>query len=184
MDRLRPQGDYISKEQFYKEAHISKRKAAELINSGIIPAIDTHRQTRRYWIAREDVDTYLQERILHPEKYGNAHKQKMPCEGVLVEYSRQKAAMMRKRIQEIWTDQPDMLSVKAVSKLLGYDRRTISLWVHEWKVRSIATQNGRLYSKADVIKAIASKRVQKMKFKSKEHVALIRRVINDEAFNN
>lgn len=155
-----------------------------MINSGMIPAIDTHRQTRRYWIAREAVDTYLQERILCPEKYGNTRKQKVPCEGVLADYSRQNAAVMRRRIQEIWEDQPDMLSVKAVSKLLGYDRSIISLWVQEWEVRSIATQNVRLYSKADIIKVIVSKRVQKMKFKSEEHIALIRRVINDEAFNN
>lgn len=42
MDRLKPQGDYISKEQFCKQAHVSKRKAVELMQNGTVPAIDTY----------------------------------------------------------------------------------------------------------------------------------------------
>ena len=60
---------YLSKEQFYKECHISKATALWLIQSGLIPAIDTKKKTKRYLIAREDVEIFKHERERNPSKY-------------------------------------------------------------------------------------------------------------------
>ena len=84
MDRLKPQGDYISKEQFCKQAHVSKRKAVELMQNGTVPAIDTHRKTRRYWIAQEDVDRYILNKTKRQLAAESSHLNKVRCEGLFL----------------------------------------------------------------------------------------------------
>lgn len=50
----------ISLEQLYKMLHISKRKAAWMLNNGIIPCRIRPTATHRYIIRLEDVEIYLQ----------------------------------------------------------------------------------------------------------------------------
>ena len=52
----------ISLEQLYKMLHISKRKAAWMLNNGIIPCRIRPTKTHRYIILREDVEVYLQKK--------------------------------------------------------------------------------------------------------------------------
>ena len=52
----------ISLEQLYKMLHISKRKAAWMLNNGIIPCQIRPTKTHRYIILREDVEAYLQKK--------------------------------------------------------------------------------------------------------------------------
>ena len=50
----------ISLEQLYKMLHVSKRKAAWMLNNGIIPCRIRPTATHRYIIRLEDVEIYLQ----------------------------------------------------------------------------------------------------------------------------
>lgn len=59
----------LSKEQFYKIAHISKATARYLLQSGKVPCKDTGKKTRCYLIQIEDVIFYLQDCQAHPDKY-------------------------------------------------------------------------------------------------------------------
>ena len=52
----------ISLEQLYKMLHISKRKAAWMLNNGIIPCRIRPTKTHRYAIRLEDVEAYLQKK--------------------------------------------------------------------------------------------------------------------------
>ena len=52
----------MSLEQLYKMLHISKRKAAWMLNNGIIPCQIRPTKTHRYIILREDVEAYLQKK--------------------------------------------------------------------------------------------------------------------------
>lgn len=61
--------EYVSKEQFYKIAHISKSTALYLIQSGKIPCTSNGKQTRCYKILTEDILNYLVDRQLHPQDY-------------------------------------------------------------------------------------------------------------------
>lgn len=173
MDRLKPQGDYISKEQFCKQAHISKRKAVELMQNGTVPAIDTHRKTRRYWIAQEDVDRYILSKTKRQFAAERSRPNKVRCEGALSEYNRRDAANLRKSISFAWMKQPDLLSIRRISELLGYNRQTISVWIAKWELPVIQTQKGRMYPKKAVIQAITSREFHEKKYKSWEHVKLL-----------
>ena len=61
--------DSMTKDQFYRIAHISKRHAKYLLDSGLVPCINTGKKTRKYHIATHDVITYLCDREDNPEKY-------------------------------------------------------------------------------------------------------------------
>lgn len=61
--------EIITKEQFYKIAHISKATALYLLTSGKVPCVDSGKKTRKYKIRLDDVIAYLVDRDLHPEKY-------------------------------------------------------------------------------------------------------------------
>ena len=52
----------MSLEQLYKMLHVSKRKAAWMLNNGIIPCQIRPAKTHRYIILREDVEAYLQKK--------------------------------------------------------------------------------------------------------------------------
>ena len=60
----------ISKDQFYRIAHISKATALHLLQNGLVPCKDSGKKTRRYTIRTDDVITYLIDREIQPEKYG------------------------------------------------------------------------------------------------------------------
>ena len=47
--------DSMTKDQFYRIAHISKRHAKYLLDSGLVPCHDSGKKTRRYTIQTRDV---------------------------------------------------------------------------------------------------------------------------------
>lgn len=59
----------ISKDQFYRIAHISKATALHLLQNGLVPCKDSGKKTRRYTIRTDDVIFYMIDRELHPEVY-------------------------------------------------------------------------------------------------------------------
>ena len=59
----------ITKDQFYRICHISKRHAKYLLDSGLVKCVDSGKKTRKYKIEIKDVLAYLIDRELDPEKY-------------------------------------------------------------------------------------------------------------------
>ena len=54
--------EYITKEQMYRICHISKKTCLFLLQSGLVPNIDSGRKTRCYKIKTTDVLQYLRDR--------------------------------------------------------------------------------------------------------------------------
>ena len=87
--RFNANGEYVSKEQFCKICHLKKSKARQLLQSGLVPCIDTGIPTARYQIALKDVIKYLQDREIDPERFGYRrnitifYKGIMPSEKIL-----------------------------------------------------------------------------------------------------
>ena len=57
----------MTKDQFYRVARINKQHAKYLLDSGLVPCINTGKKTRKYHIATHDVITYLCDREDNPE---------------------------------------------------------------------------------------------------------------------
>ena len=61
--------EYISKEQMYQICHISKKLVLFLLESGLVPNIDSGKKTFRFKIKTSDVIQYLKDRDDYPELY-------------------------------------------------------------------------------------------------------------------
>ena len=61
--------DEVSKEQLWKICHISKKTARYLLQTGLIPCVQSGKKTRNYTIKMKDIIYYLKHREIYPEKY-------------------------------------------------------------------------------------------------------------------
>lgn len=61
--------EYVTKEQFYKIAHISKRTAQYLLQSKKVPCVESDKKTKKYKIKVTDIVTYLIDREICPGYY-------------------------------------------------------------------------------------------------------------------
>ena len=58
--------DVITKDQFYRICHISKKTASYLLDNGLVPCTNSGKQTRKYKIHIDDVITFLDARENNP----------------------------------------------------------------------------------------------------------------------
>lgn len=167
------QEEYLSKEQFCKECHISKATALYLIESKLVPAINTQRQTNRYLIARSDMLWYLRERELNPARY---RYEKSGGRELVKEYTPNRAARLRKIILQEWADVPDVLRLEEVSALLGYTKKEVRAWRKGLGLKSLIVSHTLYFPKKYLIEFVASPEFHSLYPKSPEHMALLRRV--------
>lgn len=57
---------YMTKDQMYRICHISKKTCLFLLESGLVPCLDSGKKTRRFKIKTTDVIHYLEDRDIHP----------------------------------------------------------------------------------------------------------------------
>lgn len=128
--------DTMTKEQFYKAAHISKATALFLLQSGLVACKDSGKQTRRYTIKTNDVIAYLQDRILYPQKYAAPDgwyvgrsgygKRKSPGEfSMLTTLTEAQCEKLKAYFMSEMSDLDDVLSVAQLADFLGYAPATV-----------------------------------------------------------
>ena len=140
-------GENISLEQIYKMLHISKRKAAWMLQNGIIPCEIRNTPTHKYSVRKEDVLAYMakserEKRKEIPVGIFNAKKTNNPrrtesqgsdCGGYFDDTNYKLRGKERARFKEMLEDLlsavPDTLTVDEVAVLTGYHRRTILRYV-------------------------------------------------------
>lgn len=164
---------YLSKEQFYKECHIAKRTALWLIQSGLVPAIDTGRRTCRYLIARGDVETYLLERELHPAEY---HYIKSAAEAPRTVCPAPRGKGGQASLERLWANELDLLTLEKVTSLLGYPSRRIMAWTRTKELKSLTVAHKLRFPKKYLIEFVLSPTMGVISPKSTEHLELLRRI--------
>ena len=139
----------ISLEQLYKMLHISKRKAAWMLNNGIIPCQIRPTKTHRYIILREDVEAYLQKKRAERRKeipvgifnakptkqtvvINNHHPMDtvnvMDCYITIADECRDAFRdHVEKRLQYF----PDALTADKAGEIMGYARNTIIAYIQQ-----------------------------------------------------
>ena len=119
----------LTKEQFYKLCHISKRTAMYLLRTGKIPCQYSGKQTRCYKIRKADVMQYMEKRELFPELYTvSKHWYDKRYEIREAALPSEVHAQMRTFYAALLSEQPDMLTVKQVETITGYNRSSITRW--------------------------------------------------------
>lgn len=165
--------EYLSKEQFCKECHISKATALYLIQSRLIPTINTGKKTKRYLIARSDMLAYLKARELNPTlyKYQKSYSKKR-----IKAYSCNRAAQLRRFITQEWGDVPDVLQLEEVSALLGYPKNIVRSWRKEFGLKSLTVSHTLYFPKKSLVKFVIGPDFHGFNPKSAKHLEILRMV--------
>lgn len=136
LDELANYGNTLTKEQLRIVCHISKRKATYLLQSGLIPCINTGKKTHTYIVAKSAVAFYLRDREENPQKYHF-------CSSETTNKNRSKTAVRlagpiridEKRMRAYYKDKlsafPDVLTTTQVKLLTGYGENTVRAWIEK-----------------------------------------------------
>ena len=184
-------GEIISLEQLYKMLHISKRKAAWMLQNGIIPCEIRNTPTHKYSIRKEDVLAYMaksdrEKRKEIPVGIFNAKKTNNPrrtesldsdCGGYFDDTTYKLRGKERARFKEMFEDLlsavPDTLTVDEVAELTGYHRRTILRYVQRKYIYAVNMMGKYYISKQSIINYLATDKAFKNTQKTPWHIAVI-----------
>lgn len=133
--------EYITKDQMYRICHISKKTCLFLLESGLVPNIDSGKKTRRFKIKTEDVIDCLKSRDDYPELYkapdgyyiGNGGKQKAPSFDEV--FTKEDLERMRQYYENRLRKYPDVMTVEQVAQFTGYCKNSVGRWCSKQQVK-------------------------------------------------
>lgn len=170
----------ITMEQFYRIAHISKRKASWLLTNGIVPCEDSGKQTRRFKIRLDDVIDYLQ------KVQGGTLNVSIPS-GIFASGATSKPPReyldcdeLKEQFLADWYAAPDMLTVKQASEISGYVGTSILRWVNQKQVKGVLYHERYLISKESLAEFLSSKDGQDIVQKSEIHRDVIEQFMAEQ----
>ena len=184
-------GENISLEQLHKMLHISKRKAAWMLQNGIIPCEIRNTPTHKYTIRKEDVLAYMakSERekrkeipvgIFNVKKTNNPRRTESPdsnCGGYFDDTNYKlrgkERARFKKMLEDLLPAVPDTLTVDDVAELTGYHRRTILRYVQRKYIYGVNMMGKYYISKNSIINYLATDRAFKNTQKTEWHENVI-----------
>ncbi|MBE6576902.1 MAG: helix-turn-helix domain-containing protein [Ruminococcaceae bacterium] len=179
--------EIISLEQLYKMLHISKRKAAWMLQNGIIPCEIRNTSTHKYSIRKEDVLSYLEKSdqekrreipvgIFSTKKANTPHSSEPqdPDYGGCFDYTNLKLrgkerAMFKQMLEEQLQDISDILTIDEVASLMGYNTKTILRYVQKQYFYAVNISGKYYISKRSVINYLATDKAFENKQKSEWH---------------
>ena len=129
--------EYITKEQMCRVCHISKKTCSFLLQSGLVPNIDTQKRTHRYRVRMVDVIHYLKDREKHPLLYkapdgyyidGNLKHTKGGYVSLDNVHAIGDIECMRCYYELQITQYPDVMTIEQVAEFTGYCKASVVNW--------------------------------------------------------
>lgn len=139
---LKQYPEYITKDQMYRICHISKKTCLFLLESGLVPNIDSGKKTRRFKIKTADVIQYLKERDDYPELYkapdgfykADGCKKAPSFDEV---FTKEDLVRMRQYYERLLTKHPDVMLVEQVASFTGYCKTSVMRWCNKQELKSL-----------------------------------------------
>ena len=183
----------LSLEQLRQKLHISKRKAAWMLNNGVIPCRIVNTPTHlRYYVSEEDLRAYMEQSITESKKefirgqFSSRNKNAPETNEVsgdeinvysyLSKKERNKFERMLEKRLAIY---PDVMDIKRIVSIIGYTDRTIRWHISKGRIFAIIQGRKYLVSKYSLIKFLASDKGFAMQPKSEWHEKAIRWFIKE-----
>jgi len=140
--------EFISLDQLYKICGVSKISATYLVENGIIPAIDTGKQTWRYKIALDDAITYLRRReqvgSMIPRWVATSRKPKhermkstRKCFAQMVTPGQE--AAIAEHFDYIFAEYDEVLTTLDIIEMTGLEKSTVLKLLKAGVIKSIMT---------------------------------------------
>lgn len=168
-DLIKKYPQYISKEQFYKIAHVSKRTAKSLLEMGLIRHVDSGRKTRKYTIAMVDVVSFLEDRDRNPAKYGRLRQQRV-VQCTPISLTSQEKRKLKMFYTNLFEEYPDVVDVKQVSEMTGHAPNRIRQWCCEKKFKRFIIQSTYRIPKVCLIGYLVSDEYCQLKYRSSKQI--------------
>ncbi len=171
----------MSKDQFYRVAHISKATALYLLQNSLVPCEDTGKKTRRYTIKTDDVIVYLKDREIRPDFYkaksgwysGTAGKQKPPEEAIAPQLSPENRKLLVQYLSRLMKPFDDLITVKEMAEFTGYNTTTVINWCNK-NLKHFNIAGRFLIPKISATEYLASPPLCALPQKSKRHKELLK----------
>jgi hypothetical protein len=167
----------VTKDQFYRICHISKKSAKYYLDNGFIPCVASKKKTRRYKIKMKDIVLFLEDRDANPTKYylpkhfdnpflpgeQRQHK-KMPRNGNYKNYYKLKGKNEVKDylryLGQQFAEYPDMMTAQQLRQITGHSIAVILSWCKEGKIKHINHRTTYLIQKKSVISYLYERELQ------------------------
>ena len=168
---------YMTKDQMYRVCHISKKTCLFLLESGLVPCLDSGKKTRRFKIKTTDVIHYLEERDRHPEYYkppeGYYKQLHIPQPRVLSEHD---LIVMRQFYEKELASWPDVMTTKQVSAFTGYGKTSVERWCTKRHLRHFFIKQKYLVPKIYLLDFLVSWNYIGIAVKSELHIQRNKRI--------
>lgn len=185
---MKANGEIISLEQLYKMLHISKRKAAWMLQNGIIPCEIRNTPTHKYSVRKEDILAYIEKSTREkcrkipigifnakPTKNPRQTEQYRSADGgfTYIRLRGYERTKFKQKFEAHLEKVPDTLTVDEVAELTGYSRTTILRHVRKKYIYAVMIK-GKLYlSKHSIINYLATDKAFKNTQKTEWHEGVI-----------
>lgn len=177
--------DSMTKDQFYRIAHISKRHAKYLLNSGLVPCHDSGKKPRRYTIQTRDVVTFLCDREDNPNKYkapkglyignsGKAKRRRSTTEIICFNFTEPEKTGLYTMWGKLTAGYDDLLTTPVVSELTGYSVQSIQRWCNQKILVGFKICGTLTIPRLAVVEFMSGDRATGIVRKSSKHLDLLR----------
>ena len=183
----------LSLEQLRQKLHISKRKAAWMLQNGVIPCriVDTPTHLR-YYVKEEDLRAYMKQSITESKKefargqFSSRNKESPETDeasgdgiSVFAFLSQDDRNNFERVLEKRLATYPDAMTVKRIVEIIGYSEKTIRWHIKKGRIFTILQDRKYLVSKYSLIKFLASDKGFAMQPKSEWHKKAIRWFIKE-----
>lgn len=173
----------ISLEQVRQVLHVSKRKAAWMLQNGVIPCRIRPCKTHRYIVRVEDLDEYLRRAEADrareiPVGLFNSQTQKRPEWSWTIQGEERErfADYLECRLQRA----SDRLSLRDVVEITGYDPATVCGWVKDGLLYAVRVGRWLCVPKSGLIGFLASEHALRILPRSGWHRKMLRGFLKEE----
>lgn len=131
--------------------HISKRKAAWMLQNGIIKCEISQKKTKQYKVQIEDLFVYLDKAkrddpsvqipigLFNARKPSGKEKKERPRP--ILTCPKKPTKAFRAWLTDRWSQEDEMLLTSGISRLTGYAMQTVQQWMKKGMLRSVKTKN-------------------------------------------
>ena len=161
----------LSLEQLRQKLHISKRKAAWMLQNGVIPCriVDTPTHLR-YYVKEEDLRAYMKQSVTESKKefirgqFSSRNKDAPETEeasgdeiSVFAYLSRKDRNKFERMLEKRLAIYPDAMEIKRIVSIIGYTDRTIRWHINKGRIFAIIQDRKYIVSKYSLIKFLAGR---------------------------
>lgn len=177
----------ISLEQMRIMLHISKRKAAWMLQTGVIPCRMRDTPTHKYAVRMEDVEAYLDrtyaERrdeipvgLFNSNCHNRPHRNPETYITVRGEEQDRYIEFLEVKLRK----EPDRLTLDQTSEILGYAHKTVEKFIQEGTLFSLKVYGMHYIPKVQLIAFLASDRAFAIQAKSEWHTKMIEKFLKED----